>query len=217
MTSTAPAADRPHAWRPGASGPPLLLLHGTGDNEHGLLPLGEDLAPGAPLLSPRGTVLEGTMPRFFRRLREGVFDEADLRERADELAEFIRTAGGSYGLEPGSLVAVGFSNGANMAAAMLLLHPELLAGAVLIAAMPPLAEPPAADITGRRVLVSSGLQDPLAPPEQARSLVGQLSERGADVQLLTHDGGHLVEPTHLPAMRAFLRPSGLELQAHHSD
>jgi phospholipase/carboxylesterase len=213
MADITAAENRPHVWRPGTSVPPLLLLHGTGDNEHGLLPLGEGLAPGSPLLSPRGTVLEGTLPRFFQRLREGVFDEVDLRERADELAEFIRTTGGSYGLEPGSLVAVGFSNGANMAAALLLLHPELLAGAVLIAAMPPLAEPPAADLTGRRVLVSSGLQDPMASPEQAELLVGQLRARGADVRLLTHEGGHLVEPAHLPAMREFLRPAGRDGQA----
>ncbi|MGW1803116.1 response regulator [Streptomyces sp. NPDC001984] len=85
MPDTTAAMNRPHVWRPGSSVPPLLLLHGTGDDEHGLVPLGEDLAPGSALLSPRGTVLEGTMPRFFRRLREGVFDEDDLRERADEM------------------------------------------------------------------------------------------------------------------------------------
>src|SRR5262245_41498867 len=166
MPHTTKAMNRPHVWRPGTSLPPLLLLHGTGDDEHGLVPLGDNLAPGSALLSPRGTVLEGTMPRFFRRLREGVFDEDDLRERADELADFIHTAGSTYGLQPGSLVAVGFSNGANMAAALLLLHPELLAGAVLIACMPPLADPPATDLTGRRVLISGGLQDAMARPEQ---------------------------------------------------
>ncbi|MFD7876590.1 alpha/beta hydrolase [Streptomyces sp. NPDC059766] len=207
MPDTTAATSRPHVWRPGTSAPPLLLLHGTGDNEHGLVPLGEDLAPGSALLSPRGTVLEGTMPRFFRRLREGVFDEDDLRERADELADFISAASSTYGLEPGSLVAVGFSNGANMAAALLLLHPELLAGAVLIASVPPLTEPPAADLAGRRVLISNGLQDPMARPEQTELLASQLRARGADVDLLTHDGGHLVEPAHLPAVREFLRPA----------
>jgi phospholipase/carboxylesterase len=207
MPDTTPAMNRPHVWRPGTSLPPLLLLHGTGDDEHGLVPLGEDLAPGSALLSPRGTVLEGTMPRFFRRLQEGVFDEDDLRERADELADFINTAGSAYGLQPGSLVAVGFSNGANMAAALLLLHPELLAGAVLIACVPPLTEPPAADLTGRRVLISGGLQDPMARLEQTELLTAQLRARGAGVDLLTHDGGHRVEPAHLPAIRKFLRPA----------
>jgi phospholipase/carboxylesterase len=207
MPDTTAAMNRPHVWRPGSSVPPLLLLHGTGDDEHGLVPLGEDLAPGSALLSPRGTVLEGTMPRFFRRLREGVFDEDDLRERADELADFINTAGSAYGLQPGSLVAVGFSNGANMAAALLLLHPELLAGAVLIASVPPLTKPPAADLTGRQVLISGGLQDPMARPEQTELLAAQLRARGAGVDLLTHDGGHLVEPAHLPAVRKFLRPA----------
>ncbi|MGI5133332.1 alpha/beta hydrolase [Streptomyces sp. CA-106110] len=207
MPDTTPAMNRPHVWRPGSSLPPLLLLHGTGDDEHGLVPLGEDLAPGSALLSPRGTVLEGTMPRFFRRLREGVFDEDDLRERADELADFIHTAGSAYGLQPGSLVAVGFSNGANMAAALLLLHPELLAGAVLIASVPPLAKPPAADLTGRRVLISGGLQDPMARPEQTQLLATQLRARGAGVDLLTHHGGHQVELAHLPAIRKFLRPA----------
>ncbi|MEU1600064.1 hypothetical protein ABZ468_46670 [Streptomyces sp. NPDC005708] len=207
MPDTTPAMSRPHVWQPGSSLPPLLLLHGTGDDEHGLVPLGEDLAPGSALLSPRGTVLEGTMPRFFRRLQEGVFDEDDLRERADELADFIHTAGNTYGLQPRSLIAVGFSNGANMAAALLLLHPELLAGAVLIACMPPLTKPPATDLTGRRVLISGGLQDPVAPPEQTQILAAQLRASGADVDLLTHHGGHQVEPTHLPAIRKFLRPA----------
>lgn len=204
---TAPLA-RPHVFRP-ATAPgraPLLLLHGTGDDEHGLLPLGEALSPGAALLSPRGTVLEGTAPRFFRRLREGVFDEDDLRARSDELADFVRAASAEHGLAPGSLYAVGFSNGANTAAALLLRSPGLLAGAVLIAAVPPFAEPPAAaaDLTGRRVLVSNGERDPMARPEQTAALVAQLRERGADVELLTHPGGHQLVPAHLPAMQALL-------------
>ncbi len=203
---TAATLQRPHVFRP-ASVPgraPLLLLHGTGDDEHGLLPLGEALSPGAALLSPRGTVLEGTASRFFRRLREGVFDEDDLRARTDELAAFVRAASAEHGLAPGSLYAVGFSNGANTAAALLLRHPELLAGAVLVASVPPLAEPPAADLTGRRVLVSNGERDPMARPDQTAALVAQLRERGAHVELLTHPGGHQLAPAHLPAMQALL-------------
>ena len=205
---SAPAAPlaRPHVFRP-ATAPgraPLLLLHGTGDDEHGLLPLGEALSPGAALLSPRGTVLEGTAHRFFRRLREGVFDEDDLRARSDDLADFVRAASAEHGLAPGSLYAVGFSNGANTAAALLLRSPELLAGAVLIASVPPFAEPPAADLSEKRVLVSNGERDPMATPAQTRALVSQLRERGADVELLTHAGGHQLVPAHLPAMQALL-------------
>ena len=187
---TAATLQRPHVFRPATvpDRPPLLLLHGTGDDEHGLLPLGEALSPGAALLSPRGTVLEGSANRFFRRLREGVFDEDDLRARTDELADFVRAASAEHGLAPA--YAVGFSNGANTAVALLLRHPDLLAGAVLVASVPPFAEPPAADLTGRRVLVSNGERDPMARPEQTAALVAQLRERGADVELLTHSGGH---------------------------
>ena len=203
---TAATLERPHVFLP-ATDPgraALLLLHGTGDDEHGLLPLGRALSPGAALLSPRGTVLEGTANRFFRRLREGVFDEDDLRARTDELADFVRAASAEHGLAPGSLYAVGFSNGANTAAALLLRAPELLAGAVLVASVPPFAEPPAADLTGRRVVVSNGERDPMARPEQTVALVTSLRERGADVELLTHPGGHALVPEHLPAMQALL-------------
>ncbi len=197
--------DRPHVFRaataPGLA--PLLLLHGTGDDEHGLLALGEALSPGAALLSPRGTVREGSANRFFRRLREGVFDEDDLRQRCDELATFAQAAVQEHDLAP--LVAVGFSNGANTAAALLLTHPGLLAGAVLVASVPPFAEPPSVDLAGTRVLISNGERDPMARPEQTTALVGQLRERGADVALHTHPGGHQLVEQHLPVMSAFVR------------
>ena len=127
-----------HRFEPAQSAgrPPLLLLHGTGGDENDLLPLGRMISPGSALLSPRGKVLEGGMPRFFRRLAEGVFDEADVRRRANELADFIAEAREAYGLA--APVAVGFSNGANIAAAVLTLRPEALAGAVLLRAMVPL-------------------------------------------------------------------------------
>jgi phospholipase/carboxylesterase len=123
--------QRPHVWQPGSGTPPLLLLHGTGGNEHDLLGLRDHLALGAPVLSPRGSVSEHGMPRFFRRIREGVFDENDLRLRADELVAFLAAAEQKYAVAAGSWLAVGFSNGANMASALLLRHPESLAGAVL--------------------------------------------------------------------------------------
>ncbi|GAA1558899.1 alpha/beta hydrolase [Kribbella sancticallisti] len=196
--------QRPHVWEPGTGSPPLLMLHGTGGNEHDLLGLREHLAPDAPVLSPRGTVLEHGMARFFRRLREGVFDEDDLRERADELAEFLTAAEQKYGVAPGSWVAVGFSNGANMASALLLRHPEALAGAVLLAAMVPFNEPGKVDLAGKQVLIANGARDPMATPELTRTLSEQLRGRGAEVEVLTFAGGHTIDPESLPRIREFV-------------
>ncbi|NIK61332.1 alpha/beta hydrolase [Kribbella shirazensis] len=198
--------ERPHVWLPGTSGPPLLLLHGTGGDEHDLLVLREHLAPNSPVLSPRGTVTERGMARFFRRLREGVFDEDDLRRRADELAAFLTATEQRYGVPAGSWLAVGFSNGANMASALLLRHPESLAGAVLLAAMVPFAadEPEDHALTGKRVLIVNGNNDPMATPEQTMRLAEQLRRRDADVELLTFPGGHTIDPRQLPHIRKFV-------------
>ena len=198
--------DRPHVWQPGSGPTPLLLLHGTGGDEHDLLPLREHLAPDAPVLSVRGTVLENGMPRFFRRLREGVFDEDDIRARVDELAAFLSAAEAEYGVAPGAWTAVGFSNGANIASALLFGHPDALAGAVLLAAMVPYRDgPPEVDLAGRRVLVANGRRDPMATPQQTEALVGQLRARGADVTDLPHDGGHTIDPRQLPRIAGWLR------------
>jgi phospholipase/carboxylesterase len=199
------ALDRPHVWRPGAGGPPLLLLHGTGGNEHDLLPLHEELASDAPVLSVRGTVLENGMPRFFRRLREGVFDEDDLRAQVDELAAFLAAAEAGYGVAPGAWTAVGFSNGANIASALLLRRPQALAAAVLFAAMVPFREPPAADLTGKRVAVVNGRRDPMATPDHTATLTAQLRARGADVAVLSHEGGHAIDARQLPLVRRFVQ------------
>jgi phospholipase/carboxylesterase len=203
---TAASLDRPHVWRPGQATPPLLLLHGTGGDEHDLVALGEHLAPGAPLLSPRGTVLENGMPRFFRRLREGVFDEDDLRARVDELADFLAAAEAEHGVPPGSWTAVGFSNGANIASALLFRRPSALAGAVLMAAMVPFRDGPGpeADLTGKRVAVVNGRRDPMASPEQTSTLLAQLRGAGAEVTEFPHAGGHEVDPAVLPRLRAWL-------------
>jgi phospholipase/carboxylesterase/glyoxalase family protein len=182
-----------HRWvPPRADGLPitLLLLHGTGGSEHDLLPLGEALAPGAAMLSPRGKVLERGMPRFFRRLAEGVLDEADLRVRAAELAEFVDGAADAYGFDPGSVVAAGFSNGANIAAGMLLLHPGVLAGAILFRAMVPLQPDVPPDLTGTGVLLSAGRRDAMMPPGHPERLAGMLRDAGADVTLAWRDAGH---------------------------
>ena len=199
-------ANRPHLFVPGrADVPPLLLLHGTGGDEHDLVPLAQQLAPDAPLLSPRGTVSENGMARHFRRLAEGVFDEDDLRARVDQLADFVLAAQGEHGINPGSWQAVGFSNGANIASALLLRRPEVLAGAVLIAAMVPFHDPGQADLTGKRVAVVNGRRDPMATTEQTCTLVGQLRDRGAEVVEIPHEGGHTVDVALVPRMRDFLR------------
>jgi phospholipase/carboxylesterase len=202
---TGAALQRPHVWRPGATGPPLLLLHGTGGDEHNLLPLAERLAPAAPVLSVRGSVLENGMPRFFRRLAEGVFDEDDLRERVDELAAFLIAAEKEYGVEAGSWTAVGFSNGANIASALLMLRPQALTAAVLLAAMVPFAHPPDVDLTGKRVLVANGRRDPMATAAHTEAIITQLHGRGAEVTVLPHDGGHTVDARQLPRIAEFLR------------
>ncbi len=167
---------------------PLLMLHGTGGDEHDLLPLGHALSPGAALLSPRGAVDENGAARFFRRLREGVFDEEDLGRRAAELVRFVEGARALHGLA--APVAVGFSNGANIAAALLLLHPGVLRAAVLIRAMPPLRQPPGLRIPGTPVLALSGLADPIAPPVTAARLVSELSDAGAVVTAVALPAGH---------------------------
>lgn len=205
---TAPAElNRPHVYLPAEgepTGPPLLLLHGTGGDEHDLLPLRGHLSPDAAVLSARGTVLENGMPRFFRRLREGVFDEDDLRRRTDELADFVLSASGLYGIEPGSLVAVGFSNGANIASAMLFQRPDVLAGAVLIAAMVPYADPPAADLTGKPVIISNGDRDFMITADMTKRLADQLRNRGAEVTAMPHAGGHEIAAALLPQIRTLI-------------
>jgi phospholipase/carboxylesterase len=208
------ALERPHVFLPAEGeppGPPLLLLHGTGGDEHDLLPLRDHLSPNAAVLSVRGTVLENGMPRFFRRLREGVFDEDDLRLRADELANFVGRASDTYGIQPRSLVAVGFSNGANIASAMLLQLPEVLAGAVLFAAMVPYAQPPAADLAGVTVIISNGERDPMIPATMTKQLADQLRDRGASVTALPHRGGHAIDLALLPQIRRILTDARSEL------
>ncbi|MBC9207895.1 alpha/beta hydrolase [Roseomonas aerophila] len=179
-----------HRFEPArdAALPPLLLLHGTGGDENDLLPLGQAVAPGAALLSPRGQVLENGMPRFFRRMAEGVFDEDDVRRRAHELADFITAARQQYRLP--APVALGFSNGANIAAALLLLRPEALAGAVLLRAMPPLRQPPEVALGGKPVLMLSGVADPIIPPASSQLLAEQLRAGGATVTQKELPAGH---------------------------
>jgi predicted esterase len=180
-----------HRYVPGvrAGAVPLLLLHGTGGNEEDLISLGQALAPGSPLLSPRGQVLERGMPRFFRRLAEGVFDIEDLKFRAEQLARFVADAGAAYKLETPPL-AVGFSNGANIGAALLLLHPGTLSGALLFRPMVPLVPDPLPRLNDVPVLVAAGRSDPIVSPEQSQALTDLLSRAGADVTLHWSEAGH---------------------------
>ncbi|MEE1613929.1 alpha/beta hydrolase [Microvirga sp. CF3016] len=175
--------------------PPLLLLHGTGGDENDLLGLGRMISPGSALLSPRGKILENGMPRFFRRLAEGVFDEEDVRLRANELADFVAEARKTYGLE--APIAVGFSNGANIAAAMLQLRPEALSGAALLRTMVPLSSAPQADLSGKRILMVSGAMDPIVPADNAKQLAASLSGSGAEVQHDVLPTGHNLSQTDL--------------------
>src|SRR5882757_8823338 len=179
-----------HEFVPGGSPRTLLLLHGTGGSERDLIPLGRELDPNAALLSPRGKVLENGMPRFFRRLAEGVFDLEDLKYRTNELADFVTAAAQHYGFATDQFVAVGYSNGANIAASMLLLRPEILAAVILFRAMVPLVPDRLPDLSSVRVWIGDGDQDPIIPASEAQRLVELLRHAGADVTIRFFNAGH---------------------------
>ena len=181
--------------------PPLLMLHGTGGDETDLLPLGRMIAPRSALLSPRGKVLENGVPRFFRRFAEGVFDEDDVRRRADELADFVEEAGANYGIE--APIAVGYSNGANIAAAVLLERPNVLTGAILLRAMDPFARPPKPDLAGKPVLLISGRRDRVISANRAARLAMTLTEAGAAVIHETLQAGHELSQTDADLARSW--------------
>ena len=181
--------------------PTLLLLHGTGGDEGSLLPLGHILAPGVAMLAPRGKVLENGMPRFFRRLAEGVFDLDDLRRRTHELADFVEAASGVYGFDRGKLVAVGYSNGANIAASMLLLRPGVLAAAALFRPMVLLVPETPPDLSDVSVFISAGRQDPFVPTEQTERLLGLLGRNGANVRAQWQAAGHDLRGEEIEAAR----------------
>ncbi|HEY5742312.1 MAG TPA: alpha/beta hydrolase [Terrimicrobiaceae bacterium] len=179
-----------HRFVPGTSDRTLLLLHGTGGNEDDLLSLGRALDPEAALLSPRGKVLENGMPRFFRRLAEGVFDEEDLIRRTHELSAFIEEAATRYSFDAKKVIAVGYSNGANIAGSILLLRPNVLSGAALLRPMVPLIPETLPELNGTPVLVSAGNQDPIVRSENVSDLVALLRRAKADVKVCLEDAGH---------------------------
>lgn len=185
--------------------PVLLLLHGTGGTEDDLLDLGRSLVAGAALLSPRGRILENGRPRFFRRLAQGVFDEADIIRRAAELAEFVGEAARRYEFDARQVIAVGYSNGANIAAGLLLLHPGVLAGALLLRAMVPLVPEPLPDLDGAPIFLAAGEADPIVPPGNVRRLAALLEQAGARVELRWSPGGHGLSSEEIDAAREWLR------------
>jgi phospholipase/carboxylesterase len=184
----------------------LLLLHGTGGNEHDLIELGQSLAPGAALLSPRGKVSENGMPRFFRRLAEGVFDEEDLIKRTHELADFVVSAASVYHFDANKVIALGYSNGANVAAGMLLLRPEVLSGAVLLRGMVPLKPATTPDLKGVPVLLAAGDHDPLIPAANVAELGRMLMNAGAEVELYRSAAGHQLTQGDVQAAAEWLKP-----------
>jgi predicted esterase len=184
-----------HVFEPGDSGLTLLLLHGTGGDERDLVPVGRRLAPSAALLSPRGKVLEAGMPRFFRRLAVGQLDIPDLLARTDELASFVSAATDAYHIDPDRIVALGFSNGANIAVSLLFRHPRLLCGAALLRPMLPYEPEEEPRLTGTDVLIAAGESDPYSSPEQTRRLAEILRGAGAHVAVHQEPGaGHNLGP-----------------------
>jgi predicted esterase len=204
-----PKPDLIHEFVPGISNRTLLLLHGTGGNEHDLIPLGRELDPKASLLSPRGKILENGMPRFFRRLAEGVFDVEDLKQRTNELADFVGRATQHYKLAADQLVAVGYSNGANIAASMLMLRPEILRAAILFRAMVPLVAENLPNLSSVRVWIGAGDQDPIIPVSEVQRLAELLRHAGADVTIRFANATHGLTEADVKTARHWLE--GLEL------
>ena len=195
-----------HRFLPGddESGPTLLLLHGTGGSEEDLIPLGQDLAPGASILSPRGKVSEYGAARFFRRLAEGVFDHEDLLFRTHELAEFVEAAAEEYGFDRARIMAVGYSNGANVAGSTILLHPGLLRAAVLFRPMVPFEPGVTPDLSGMPVFMAAGRMDRMIPQDNTQRLADILAEAGADMDLRWRDVGHPLTYEEVGEARAWI-------------
>lgn len=200
-----------HKFIPSKKGgaPLLLLLHGTGGNEDDLLPLAKMIDGNAAVLSARGKVLENGNPRFFRRLAEGVFDVQDLKFRTNELASFVQAASKKYGFDPRSVVALGYSNGANIAASMLLLRPESLKGAILFRPMVPLEPEKRPDLSKKKIFISAGKFDSIIPRSQTEKLREMLEHAGAEVGINWEDSDHSLAANEVEKARLWAEQHGL--------
>jgi len=187
-------ADFQHQFIPGKIPATILLLHGTGGDEKDLIPVGRAVAPGAALLSPRGSVLEQGAPRFFSRIAPGVFDETEIRNRAAQLADWIADAAAQYHIDLAHLYALGYSNGANIATAVMLLHPGKIAGAALLRPMPILQPDPLPQLHGAPILISVGQEDPTVHVSDAEKLADTLANAGARVDVAIQNAGHDLTP-----------------------
>jgi len=183
----------------------LLLLHGTGGDETDLIPMARMLEiTNASILSPRGKVIENGMPRYFRRLAEGIFDIEDLKFRTNELADFVQNASKTYALDLNRIIAIGYSNGANIAASVLLVRPEILSDAILFRPMIPLVPNTLRNLSSKRVLISAGLHDPIVASYQTKDLFDLLEKVGAKVSIQWQNSGHELTQRDMIAARKWL-------------
>lgn len=208
MTGVPEVAGWEYAVEPGGAGPVLLMLHGTGGDERDMIGLGRALAPGATLVAPRGRVSEHGMARFFSRTPADPFAFPDLDERIDDLAGFVRAALAANGLQGRPVFAVGYSNGANAAVALMLRHPGLLDGGVLLRPMLPAPPPPGLDLAGTAVLVAGGRQDGMIPADRVQGLLDVLRAAGAEVREHWEEGGHGLTQDDLGAAATWLAERG---------
>jgi phospholipase/carboxylesterase len=181
--------------------PTLLLLHGTGGNELDLMPLGGRIDDDASILSVRGNVLENGMPRFFRRLAEGVFDEEDLVFRTYELNQFLDEAAKQYNFDRDNIIAIGYSNGANIAASLLFHYQDALKAAILHHPMVPRRGIELPDLSGKSVFIAAGTNDPICSPVESTELQSLLEDANAKVELHWEDRGHQLTATEVEAAR----------------
>ncbi|QRN49281.1 alpha/beta hydrolase [Macrococcoides bohemicum] len=179
-----------HIVNKGSNDTTLLLLHGTGGNEQDMLPLSGLIDNDANVLSVRGNVSEHGMPRFFRRIAEGIFDEEDLVKRTHELNDFITTAAQENNLNRKNVVAVGYSNGANIAASLMYHDKDALHAAILFHPMVPLRNIELPDLSGKKVFIGAGVNDPISPRQETEELAQALTAVGAEVEIFWHQSGH---------------------------
>lgn len=196
-----------HVFRKGKdiTKPTLVLFHGTGGNEQDLLPLAEMLSPDSSVLGIRGNVLENGMPRFFRRLAEGVFDEADLVFRTHEIKQFLDEAAEKYGIDANNLVAVGYSNGANIAGSLLFHYKDIFRAAVLLHPMVPLRNVELPSLEGVSIFIGAGTNDPLITSTETQELEGILQKAGAEVTTHWGNQGHRLSMAEAEAAKDWLQ------------